>query len=283
MAQEKKNLSDSSEIGRIAREQYQLVSPGQQAYEVSAHGRCGQAALPTPGTRVPMAPLPRPPRRSSPPVASQPRRRRRPPPRRLATPRPHARRRIGGPRGAHVALPRILALTPAVDSRRAQRDDDEAVAALLGRDPGGAFTVVVRRDDGRPVVIANEPFLRDGTPMPTRYWLVDPDLPIRGRAPGGRRRRHRGRGGGGRRRASPTATSATPRSATPWSPPAGQVRVRAGGSGARVGGSSASTPTWPGGWPAATTPSGRGRPDGWGWRGRRGEASRAFVIGHSRE
>ncbi len=27
-----------------------------------------------------------------------------------------------------------------------------------------------------PAVIANAPFLRDRTPMPTRYWLVDPDL-----------------------------------------------------------------------------------------------------------
>jgi cell division protein FtsB len=34
LAQEKKNLSDAGEIGRIAREQYQLVIPGQQAYEV---------------------------------------------------------------------------------------------------------------------------------------------------------------------------------------------------------------------------------------------------------
>jgi Septum formation initiator len=34
LAQEKKNLSDSGEIGRIARQQYQLVTPGQQAYEV---------------------------------------------------------------------------------------------------------------------------------------------------------------------------------------------------------------------------------------------------------
>lgn len=57
-----------------------------------------------------------------------------------------------------------------------QSSDAEAVATLLGRDPGGEFTVVVRRSDGRPVVIANEPFLRDGTPMPTRYWLVDPDV-----------------------------------------------------------------------------------------------------------
>jgi uncharacterized protein len=56
--------------------------------------------------------------------------------------------------------------------------DVEAVARLLGRDPGGAFTVVVRGADGGPVVIANEPFLRDGTPMPTRYWLVDPELRV---------------------------------------------------------------------------------------------------------
>ena len=55
-------------------------------------------------------------------------------------------------------------------------DDHEAVAALLGRDPGGNFTVVVRDHDGTPMVIENEPFLRDGTPMPTRYWLVDPEL-----------------------------------------------------------------------------------------------------------
>jgi cell division protein FtsB len=34
LAQESKNLSDAGEIGRIAREQYQLVSPGQQSYEV---------------------------------------------------------------------------------------------------------------------------------------------------------------------------------------------------------------------------------------------------------
>ena len=54
--------------------------------------------------------------------------------------------------------------------------DVEAVAAMLGRDLGGNFIVVVRSRDGAPVVIQNEPFLRDGTPMPTRYWLVDPGL-----------------------------------------------------------------------------------------------------------
>ena len=35
---------------------------------------------------------------------------------------------------------------------------------------------MVRRLDGRPVVIENEPHLRDGTPMPTLFWLVDPEL-----------------------------------------------------------------------------------------------------------
>lgn len=46
---------------------------------------------------------------------------------------------------------------------------------LLGRRPQGDFTVVVRRSDGTPRVVRNAPLLHDGTPMPTRYWLVDPD------------------------------------------------------------------------------------------------------------
>ena len=54
--------------------------------------------------------------------------------------------------------------------------DVDAVRSLLGRDPRGAFEVVVRNEDGAPAVIANTPFLDDGTPMPTRYWLVDPYL-----------------------------------------------------------------------------------------------------------
>jgi hypothetical protein len=51
-----------------------------------------------------------------------------------------------------------------------------AVAELLGREPAGEFEVVVRGDEGAPAVIENAPFLFDGTPMPTRYWLVDPSL-----------------------------------------------------------------------------------------------------------
>ena len=54
--------------------------------------------------------------------------------------------------------------------------DRAAVAALLGREPQGAFVVVVRDDQGAPAVIRNAPLLDDGTPMPTRYWLVSPEL-----------------------------------------------------------------------------------------------------------
>lgn len=54
--------------------------------------------------------------------------------------------------------------------------DVEVVRGLLGREPRGAFRVVVRDAAGEPVVIRNEPLLDDGTPMPTRYWLVDADL-----------------------------------------------------------------------------------------------------------
>jgi hypothetical protein len=57
--------------------------------------------------------------------------------------------------------------------------DVAALTELLGRPPRAAFEVVVRKPDGSPVVIRNAPLLDDGTPMPTRYWLVDPDLSAR--------------------------------------------------------------------------------------------------------
>jgi hypothetical protein len=50
--------------------------------------------------------------------------------------------------------------------------DYDVVAALLGREPRGGFEVAVRDGAGEPVVIRNAPLLDDGTPMPTRYWLV---------------------------------------------------------------------------------------------------------------
>jgi uncharacterized protein len=53
-------------------------------------------------------------------------------------------------------------------------DDRARVRALLGREPQGHYEIVVRDHEGDPVVLRNAPFLDDGTPMPTRYWLVGP-------------------------------------------------------------------------------------------------------------
>lgn len=50
------------------------------------------------------------------------------------------------------------------------------VAELLGREPMGSFTVVLRRDDGSPVVLENAPLQASGRPMPTRFWLADTAL-----------------------------------------------------------------------------------------------------------
>jgi len=56
--------------------------------------------------------------------------------------------------------------------------DRAAVRALLGREPRGGFEIVVRDATGAPVVIRNAPLLDDGTPMPTRYWLVGAEASV---------------------------------------------------------------------------------------------------------
>jgi len=58
----------------------------------------------------------------------------------------------------------------------ASSQDLATLETMLGRPLAGRCAVVVRSADGSPVVIENEPHLRDGTPMPTLYWLVDPSL-----------------------------------------------------------------------------------------------------------
>ena len=58
----------------------------------------------------------------------------------------------------------------------ASADDIARVGELIGRPPQGDFEVVVRHESGSPVVIRNAPLLDDGTPMPTRFWLVDREL-----------------------------------------------------------------------------------------------------------
>jgi hypothetical protein len=50
--------------------------------------------------------------------------------------------------------------------------DRDRVRELLGREPQGRFEIVVRDAAGDPVVLRNDPLLDDGTPMPTRYWLI---------------------------------------------------------------------------------------------------------------
>jgi hypothetical protein len=54
--------------------------------------------------------------------------------------------------------------------------DRARVAELLGRLPMGEFEIVVRSPSGDPAVLRNQPFLPDGTPMPTRYWLCEPTV-----------------------------------------------------------------------------------------------------------
>jgi hypothetical protein len=61
-------------------------------------------------------------------------------------------------------------------SASASAADIARVTQLLGREPRAQFEVVVRAADGTPVVIRNAPLLDDGTPMPTRYWLVEPEV-----------------------------------------------------------------------------------------------------------
>jgi hypothetical protein len=78
----------------------------------------------------------------------------------------------GGPSGSVRPDPD----TAGTDGGNPSPDDVSRVTELLGREPAGAFEVVVRAEDGAPAVIANAPFLADGTPMPTRYWLCDPHL-----------------------------------------------------------------------------------------------------------
>src|SRR2546425_3975278 len=52
-------------------------------------------------------------------------------------------------------------------------DDIVLLTARLGRIPEAHFEVCRRTPEGEPAVIRNAPLTRHGTPMPTRYWLVD--------------------------------------------------------------------------------------------------------------
>ena len=106
------------------------------------------------------------------------------------------------------------------------------VTERLGREPRAPFRVVVRDGAGAPVVIRNAPFLDDGTPLPTTYWLVDPDLSrrvARLEADGGVRARPRAPS---TRRSWPRRTTATRPPATPVSTRTTPAPARSAGSGA---------------------------------------------------
>ncbi len=74
---------------------------------------------------------------------------------------------------AEPGLPRDPRPATVVVDDEPTEADLATVAALLDRTPQGSFRIVVRHEaDGSPVVIRNHPLLADGTPMPTRYWLL---------------------------------------------------------------------------------------------------------------
>lgn len=54
--------------------------------------------------------------------------------------------------------------------------DLDQVTRGLGRVPAAQFMIVRRVVTGEPLVIFNRPYLDDGTPMPTQFWLLPSEL-----------------------------------------------------------------------------------------------------------
>jgi len=71
--------------------------------------------------------------------------------------------------------PAFLALFDGLD-RVDDTPVEELVLSALGRAPQCSWQVAWWSPDGFPGVLVNPPFFDDGTPMPTRWWLVDPVL-----------------------------------------------------------------------------------------------------------
>ena len=106
-------------------------------------------------------------------------------------PRPRPLRRRGN-----------AATRPVDCARWPPSDDVAALTTLLGRDPQRRLRGRrARATTGQPVVVRNAPFTADGTPMPTRYWLVDPELNRAGVSRLEAARRRAGGRGSRRRRA----------------------------------------------------------------------------------
>ena len=56
------------------------------------------------------------------------------------------------------------------------RDDLDAVARQLGREPRGVLQIAYRCPNGEPGVVKTAPKLPGGTPFPTLYYLTHPVL-----------------------------------------------------------------------------------------------------------
>ena len=69
------------------------------------------------------------------------------------------------------ARPGRVRCRPVVD-----RDDLDAVARQLGREPRGVLQIAYRCPNGEPGVVKTAPKLPDGTPFPTLYYLTHPVL-----------------------------------------------------------------------------------------------------------
>ena len=141
---------------------------------------------------------------------------------------------------------------------RCSPEDRSTVARLLGREPSGQFEVAVRTPEGAPVVIRNAPFMDDGTPMPTRYWLVDQKLHeavSRVESTGGVRLAEAD--------ADPELLALSHAVTQPKETRRSRLTTRDPGrtevSGVPAGASSASTLTWPGTWRVEMTLSAAGQ------------------------
>ena len=181
--------------------------------------------------------------------------------------RPRRDRRTGDPQAAGPGRSAVCCCccSSCVDAASLTRsagpmdgDDVARVTALLGRAPQGRSRWSSATATANPSSSATHPFLDDGTPMPTRYWLVGADDGA-GRQParGGRRRAARRRPRSTRRPIA-DAHAGTPPSATRPSPPTCRPAPVRRGRRARARASSACTPTTPGTSPAATIRSAGG-------------------------
>ena len=143
--------------------------------------------------------------------------------------RPGARR--GAAAGDHPA-------PQALSGRRSSMDDDDRPRQRPARPgtPRGRSRWWSRDATGDPVVIRNAPFLDDGTPMPTRYWLVGAREVLAVEPPRGGRRRAARRGRGRPGAPSRTPIAATRPSATPpWRWPPRSTAPTGGVGGTRQG------------------------------------------------